>query len=338
MKQVIECAYCDGKAELHKDGRDLTYRKEIFKVVEHFYKCDTCKEEFTTTETDTVTLLQAHNQYREKHSIPFPEVIIAIRQKYEVSATKMSEVLGLGVNGFSNYENGEIPTPAIGNLILTANRAEVFKTMLERAKESFPTNLYLNTLEKVNFLIEKERVSQPFYTKLNLIQEPSGLTGFKKPNKDKIANALVKFITVCNNEFNDKLKLNKLLFYADFTHYKLFGQSITGLSYRAINYGPVPTCYDNIFSYLESEGIICSNWVNDGHGAAKETFITSLEFNGSLFTEEEKTILDVITDSFKNMPTWDLVDLSHKEQGWIDLHTERKIINYQQYAFNLVGA
>ena len=107
MKQVIECAYCDGQAQLQKTGKELKYRAELFKVVEHFYKCEKCAEEFTTTETDSVTLLQAHNQYRERHFIPFPEEILAIRDKYELSATKLSEVLGLGINGYGNYEKGE---------------------------------------------------------------------------------------------------------------------------------------------------------------------------------------------------------------------------------------
>ncbi|MBK7883908.1 MAG: hypothetical protein IPJ81_08950 [Chitinophagaceae bacterium] len=95
MKKVIECPYCDGYANLEKQTKELSYRKELFKVIEHFYKCNKCNEEFTTTETDTVTLLQAYNQYREKYSIPFAEEIISLREKYELSAIKMSEVLGL---------------------------------------------------------------------------------------------------------------------------------------------------------------------------------------------------------------------------------------------------
>jgi len=186
-------------------------------------------------------------------------------------------------------------------------------------------------------LIEKEKTSQPFYVKLNQYTEPSSLTGFKKPNKEKIASVLVAFINKCNADFNDRLKLNKLLFYTDFVNYKLFGSSITGLSYRAIDYGPAPTCYDNIYAYFENENIITTKWVKASNGTAKETFITQAEFDPSLFTKDEKRILDIIAETFKNISSWDLVDLSHKEQGWIDLHPNKEIINYQQYAFNLVG-
>src|SRR3569833_2128964 len=113
MKTRVDCPYCDGTAELQKQPGEITYRKEIFKVVEHFYKCEKCGEEFTTTETDTITLTQAHNQYREKYNIPFPEEIVAIKEMYQLSATKMGEVLSLGANSYSNYEKGEMPSPAL---------------------------------------------------------------------------------------------------------------------------------------------------------------------------------------------------------------------------------
>ena len=62
----IECPYCPGFASLQKQPIELLYRKENFHVVEYFYKCDTCCEEFTTTESDTLTMQQAHLQYLEK--------------------------------------------------------------------------------------------------------------------------------------------------------------------------------------------------------------------------------------------------------------------------------
>ncbi len=337
MNQIIDCPYCNGQAHLQKTGNELTFKKEVFKVVEHFYKCEKCEEEFTTTEADTVTLLQAQNQYRERYFIPFPDEIRTIREKYDLPASKMSEVLGLGVNGYSNYEKGEIPTPAIGNLISTADKAEVFKTMLEKAKHHFSNGSYSNALEKVSCLIEEEKSSKPFYVKLNQYTEPGSFTGYRRPNKEKIAGVLIAFISKCNIEFNDKLKLNKLLFYTDFVNYKLYGYSITGLSYRAIDYGPVPSCYDNIYAYFENENIISSKWIKDSNGSAKETFVTELEFDPNLFTKEENQVLDIISDTFKNMSSWDLVELSHKEKGWIDLHLERELINYQQYAFSLNG-
>jgi putative zinc finger/helix-turn-helix YgiT family protein len=338
MKQVIECAYCDGSAQLQKVSRDLDYRKDTFKVVEHFYRCEKCNEEFTTTETDTITMKQAHNQYRERYGIPFQEEIIAIREKYDIPASKMSEVLGLGINGYGNYEKGEVPSIAMGNLIGMIDDEIVFRDMLRKGEKHFSPNSYKSAMKRVNFLIDQKNNHKPFYSKLNQYYEARSLTGYRKPNKDRIASVLVTFLNQCDIEFNDMIKLNKLLFYTDFLNYKLFGQSITGLTYRAVKYGPVPTDYRNIYTYFSNEEIIESSWLKETNGSAKEVFRPLAECDAGLFNSHEKIVIEFVIQLFKNTSSWDLVDISHKEQAWIDLHAEKEVIDYQHYAFSLRGA
>lgn len=335
MKKIKDCPFCDGIAKLVHENNEFVYRKEVFKVVEHFYVCEKCNEEFTTTETDSFTILQAHNQYREKYGIPFPEEIMEIRAKYELSGARMSEVMGLGINGYSNYERGEMPTPAMGNLINTIKNPQVFKEMLRRSKHHFTDGTFGKAMNKVDYLLEQANKRNYFVYKLNNIQEPSSLTGFRKPNKEKLSNLIVEFINRCDKPYNDRLKLNKLLFYTDFLSYKQFGVSITGLSYRPIQYGPVPTCYDNIYACLENESIISSFWVREENGSAKETFITDRTIDLQLFNEDEQSIIDMICETFGKMKTWDMVDLSHKEKVWIEKHKDKEIIDYQENAFEL---
>ncbi|NJK94516.1 MAG: SocA family protein [Bacteroidales bacterium] len=45
-----------------------------------------------------------------------------------------------------------------------------------------------------------------------------------------------------------KTKLNKLLFYADFLHFKKTCFSISGVRYRAIDMGPVPNNFQSILN------------------------------------------------------------------------------------------
>jgi hypothetical protein len=106
MKKIDECPFCEGQAILETQKRDLVYRKESFCINQYYYKCAKCKEEYTTNEADEVSLLQAQNQYRAEHFIPFIEQILKTRAKYDISSLKMSEILGLGANGYSNYEKG----------------------------------------------------------------------------------------------------------------------------------------------------------------------------------------------------------------------------------------
>jgi putative zinc finger/helix-turn-helix YgiT family protein len=335
MQKRIECPYCDGMANLQKETRELTYRKEQFKIIAHFYKCEKCGQEFTTTEADTISLVQAHNQYRERYNIPFPEEIAAIREKYELSAAKMSEVLGLGANGYSNYEKGEMPVPAMAKLIATAAKPSVFRKFLSDARSHFSDNAFAKAKEKVDFLIDQEKEFNPFYSSLNIYNEPNNYTGYKRPSEEKITGLIGIYIQKCNPEFNDKLKLNKLLFYTDFCHYKDHGRSISGLSYRAIQYGPVPANYDNIYTYLENEQIIRSEWLRLTNGSAREVFKTDGDFAAGLFSPEELATISKITTRFHETSTWDIVDLSHKEKAWKELEAKKELISYQDYAFDL---
>ncbi len=337
MKQKIECPYCDGFANLHKEGKDISYRKDVFKIIAHFYACEKCAEEFTTTEADNISLIQAYNQYREKNNIPFPEEIVAIRQKYDLSASKMSEVLGLGVNGYSNYENGEIPTPAYGNLMSATAEPVMFLNLLDKSKEHFNKNKFKKVREKVLYLLQTADASKDICSRLNVYTEPNNYTGYKKPVPKRIANMLTYLIRHSKPDFNDKLKLNKLLFFTDFTHYKNYGKSISGLSYRAIQYGPVPANYDNIYAYLENEQLITPQFLKLANGGAREVFISEADFDKTLFNDEEIQTISTIAERFADISTWDIVDLSHKEKAWKELEANKALIRYQDYAFELKG-
>ena len=111
---------------------------------------------------------------------------------------------------------------------------------------------------------------------------------------DKITGLLGMFLQNCKEEYNDRLKLNKLLFYSDFYNYKRTGTSITGITYRAIKYGPVPTYYDSIFALLEGNYSLISDFINDGRGGAREIFKSEIIPNEELFTEEELTTINKI--------------------------------------------
>lgn len=94
---------------IYKEWRTMSYRKEEFKVYFHVYKCEDTGQQFEDETFANLNYIQLVNQYRAKYTIPFPEQIKSIREKYGLSASKMSEVLGFGANSYRNYEAGEVP-------------------------------------------------------------------------------------------------------------------------------------------------------------------------------------------------------------------------------------
>lgn len=336
MKAMF-CPVCDGKAILETKINVRKFRGEEFNLIEHFFKCAKCKEEFTTTDVDQLSTVQIYNQYREKHHIPFPEQIKAIREKYELSAIKMSEVLGFGVNTYRNYENGEIPSAANGKLIQLAENPENFKSLLESNGNTLKPKEFEHVIKIIESLLDG-KTDFALTESLNFQNNiPNEYTGYKMPSIEKIKNLILFFLKHISRDYADKIKLNKLFFYSDFYYYKTHGYSITGLEYRAIPYGPVPSNYDFIYSNLQQLSAIESKFEKTDNGGAIQFFEPASMYDEQVFSENEMEAIVLITNQFKDMPSWDLVNLSHNEKAWIELNEQKEIISYQKYGFDLAG-
>ena len=98
--------------------------------------------------------------------------------------------------------------------------------------------------------------------------------------------------------------------------------------YRAIQYGPVPANYDNIFAYLENEQIISAEWIRLANGSAREVFKIEGDSDTSLFSPDELETINKVVNRFSETSTWDIVDLSHKENAWKELEAGKKLTSY----------
>ncbi|MEX0662769.1 MAG: hypothetical protein WD381_00255 [Balneolaceae bacterium] len=77
----MKSPFTGGETELIREPKKLEFRKESFEITHHSYRCSDTGEYFTTENLDQVNITQVHNKYREKHHIPFPDQIIAVRNK-----------------------------------------------------------------------------------------------------------------------------------------------------------------------------------------------------------------------------------------------------------------
>jgi uncharacterized phage-associated protein len=108
-----------------------------------------------------------------------------------------------------------------------------------------------------------------------------------------------------------KTKLNKLLFYADFTHYLRTGTAISGARYLHLPYGPVPDGYERVIETLSKAGTIWFEQRGDAQliGGRRDPIIEKL-------TVEETETLDRILDRLGTMTSTELTRLSHQEKGY----------------------
>lgn len=328
------CPFCNETANLENKIATKEFKKEKFNIREFYYKCNSCNEEFSTTWSDEITINQVYNQYREKHKVLFPEELEQLRSKYGLSAQRMSLILGLGVNTYSNYEKGEVPSLSNSKLINSARKPQIFKEYIDDVKDKLSDKEYIRINKTIQEQLENN-THDVFACNFSWINSPNKYTGYASPNKEKISNLILYLIDKNKPDFNDKLKLNKMLFYCDFINYKNTGKSITGLAYRAIPYGPVPSNYDFIFAFfIEIDKIIEPEFIESYNARVIECYKGIKKYELSIFSDEEITTINSILKSFKDMSSWDLVEFSHNEKAWKDLNSSREIISYQDYSFD----
>ena len=317
------------------EKRTMDFRKESFQVVFHSYKCEDSGEQFTTTNLDEINLNQLYNQYRDKFNIPFPDEITAIRQKYGVSASKMAEILGFGINSYRQYEAGEMPSVSNARLIQMISDPNKFIDLVILC-DSLDEKTKAKHIQKAKQLVEERaRNSFAFNLKDYLLGNHLAdvYSGYRNPSFEKFTEMVVFFSEQLKPY---KTKMNKLLFYADFLMFKQSCFSISGVRYNAINMGPVPHNFQSIFEYLANEDTIDVHAYEFPNGGFGEQFIARPDrpFNTSLFSEKELNVLHKVASTFEKTTTNDIIEISHLEKAWRENEQTKSVISYE-YAFEL---
>lgn len=321
--------------KLTTERRSIDFRKESFEIVFHFYKCEDSGEQFTTLLLDDLNINQVHNQYRDKFNIPFPDEIIRIREKYGLSAVKMSEILGFGVNSYRQYEAGEMPSVANAKLIQLVSDPKKFIDMVELCG-TLDEKFKVKFIHKAQLLVEEKKRN---IFDLNFKEYLLGnhladiYSGYRNPNFEKFSEMVIYFSDKISPF---KTKMNKLLFYADFLMFKQSCFSISGMRYKAIDMGPVPNNFQSIFEYLanEDEIDICNIEFPNGYVGVQFKARNDRKFNKELFTESELNIIKRVADIFKETSTNDIIQYSHLEEAWKKNKENKSVISYD-FAFEL---
>jgi uncharacterized phage-associated protein/DNA-binding transcriptional regulator YiaG len=329
----MKSPFTGGDTLLKTEIRQLEFRKEAFDIVYHFYECVDSKEAFTTAELDTLNITQVHNLYRAKYGIPFIEEIKNIREKYGLSAVKMSEVLGLGTNVYRQYESGEMPSVATGRLIRLSEDPEEFGKLLEMSRQVLEPHEFEKVSHKLALAKSNFPKSDDEWMRLLLKRPyPNKYNGFRVPMMEKISK-MVQFFAFRNRPFTTAL--NKLLFYSDFAHFKIHGQGISGMSYRAIQKGPVPENYGGLYNMVVNSGYAQIEEADFGDFVG-ERFVANQDADMSVFAPDELNTLHKVAARFQGLSTKQIVHVSHLEPAWKENADEYNCISFE-YGFQLQG-
>jgi uncharacterized phage-associated protein len=132
--------------------------------------------------------------------------------------------------------------------------------------------------------------------------------------REKLINAVVFFAS--HTRHCGKVKLFKLLYLTDFSHFRQTGCSVTGVDYLAWKMGPVPLDLMQEWDQLEPDMAHAIDIVPEKvFDHTRESVQPKVPFDDSLFTKRELRIMVELADRFRDELTKPLINFTHAERG-----------------------
>ncbi|MBE1553223.1 type II TA system antitoxin MqsA family protein [Sporosarcina limicola] len=318
MKETLFCHLCDEQTEFYIADETFNYpvKNEHFTIKGKRAYCEIHHEELFHKEYDRANQQTAFNLYREANGLVTVDEIKETREKYKLTQREYSHLLGFGEITISRYERGSLPTKVQSQLIEESRRPERMKKLLEENKGEINHEKAEQLLDILNGSQMEKKYEEIIFKEIRDVFQhmPTIFTGQMPFSFEKFGSMATFF---ADKEKPFITKLNKLMFYADFFHFRLYNSSISGATYNRLQYGPVPVRYNTLY-----ESIPSIEMVEDGYGI-KAIAIQDLE--ESSLTEEEAAVLKFVSERFSTMNASQIADYSHQEKCWIEVGHSEKI-------------
>jgi hypothetical protein len=224
----------------------------------------------------------------------------------------MSHLLGWGGATLSRYENGALQDETHEKTLRLIMEERNLLKLIEETPDALSS-------EKRDRLIKELRATEEEACSLERVfeerfgnYEANELSGYIKLNLEKLFNAVLFF---CKGGVL-KTKLNKLLFYADFKHFKDYSISITGARYARMPFGPAPDKYSHYLATLVENGDIEVDEKEYPGGVMGEVYSSNKEPDFPLFSDSELKILASVKIHFQNFTAKKITEFSHEEKGY----------------------
>ncbi len=151
--------------------------------------------------------------------------------------------------------------------------------------------------------------------------------GFK-PNYEKYKQMILAYLrkAISSDGKILKTKLAKMLYLADFAWFYNCLESMSGMQYRRIKYGPVPDMYFRAIDELEESGKISINrkgdmlLISENRGSKNQAL--------DELSKEELNLIEKIAEKWKDKKTSEIVDFTHNQLPY-KICSQDEIIPYE---------
>ncbi|TRZ51972.1 MAG: DUF4065 domain-containing protein [Dehalococcoidia bacterium] len=313
------CSNCEKETTLELKTKEevIPVRNEPIKVEVQYSKCVQCGDEVFDPNLSVDPFDLAYREYRKKHGFLQPEGVRDWRKANKLTQSELAKLLGLGMATISRYENGALQDPSHEKLLRLAMNPPNLLRLVEKSEGVFTEAKKRRLVEALQ---EVEADAHSIDSSIIVSfgnYEPNEYSGYRKLDLAKLYNAILFFC----KEGVLKTKLNKLLFYADFKHYKEYVLSITGARYACIPFGPAPDNYEIYYGALSLQKAI--EFIEEvyppkygGESVVGEIIQAAKKPDLSLFSASEIRIMASVQEDFKEYNAREITEFSHKEAGY----------------------
>lgn len=334
MTKRMLCPCC---MEEHDVQRITTVESNVFKGVPvvynaEYYYCDRADEAYADEEQISSNDIAMKNSYREKVGLLTSNQIMAIRAQYSISQSDLCLLLGWGRKTITRYESHQVQDVAHDTILRKLNSdPEWFLQLLQAGKESISTAAFEKYHEEGTVLFEKKHdlyLKSAIMSKYARFRRNPEATGGKALSLDVVVDMIHYFANSKKVLNLYRVKLMKMLWYADVLSYKRRKHAMSGLAYLALPRGAVPVAYESI---VDLSTINCEEIeIGDGVGYR---YLPTVDKSYPYLTSEDKEILDAVICRFGKATTNEIVDTMHREDAYKE--TAPKDIILFKYAKNL---
>ncbi|MEK7060516.1 MAG: type II toxin-antitoxin system antitoxin SocA domain-containing protein [Patescibacteria group bacterium] len=148
--------------------------------------------------------------------------------------------------------------------------------------------------------------------------------GGEIPNYEKYKQMILAFLRL--NKSVPKTKLAKLLYFADFGWFYKHLESMSGMQYRKIQYGPVADTYFRLIDEMFDAGEISIEQTENGAMLVSETR-SGAKTKLPKISKEESKLIEKINEKWKGKKTADIVTFTHNQMPYM-FAEDNEIVSY----------
>ena len=139
----------------------------------------------------------------------------------------------------------------------------------------------------------------------------------------KYEQVILYFASKLGKEIRGKKKLAKLLYYVDFDFFEKYQRYFIGDKYKKLPMGPYPVSLEKITKKMATQKKLTIKFVDEWNGYnPTEVYKSLVEPDTSVFSKEEKQMLDRVIKKYGHLNGKELENLTHAEAPYIG--TEEK--------------